>query len=82
MCLCGLLVCEHFSKVFFSILFLIGLTTNSLAEDIFLNRAVLDYLETEPLGIDRAVFIVRNLASAFTSNDEIVQKILTLAASS
>ena len=50
----------------------------NLAEKILLNRAVLDYLETEPEGISKVDLILRDSIAAL--QDKVARKILNLSA--
>lgn len=62
-------------RIHFSLDKVTGVT--ALAEKIVLSRAVLDYLQTEPLGIDRVGLIFRDYLAAI--QDVVARKILELA---
>lgn len=50
-----------------------------VAEQIFLNQAVLDYIQSRPEGLAKAGFILRHFADSFHTNDPVLNKIIDLA---
>lgn len=53
---------------------------STIAAQIFLNRATLDYMQTQKSGIEKAVLIVQDHVAASFSQDPVVRKILSLSA--
>lgn len=51
-----------------------------LAEQIFLNQMVLDYIQSIPKGLAKAGFILKHFADSFHTNDPVLNKIIDLAA--
>lgn len=51
----------------------------SVAEQIFLNKEVLQYIESQEDGIEKAVSIIKNITEAHAFDDPVVRKILELA---
>ena len=51
-----------------------------IAEQIFLNQAVLDYIQSRPDGLDKAAYILTHFSESVLSEDPVLKKIIDMAA--
>lgn len=50
-----------------------------VAEQMFLNQTVLDYLQSRPDGLDKAAYLLTHFAESILSEDPVLRKIIDLA---